>query len=306
MSTQVSRVESHRGAVVPQCPHHMAGNFFFELPSGILSCSPELRPVLAKIQAFFPEVLRVMQATIGNPIAISLVQENFSARWDFGSKEISIGQEHFNQDRSFGPITDLLFEMQNACYTNLFIRTQREAHKFTVEGYVRKVEEIEWSTAKLTSARLESLPEEDFPSEANDFLNTYLEDFELFYLHQQTSGHAFVIADRYRGISGVKDLTPYKGTWKRPFNRGDRSGKILYELLILHLKIFRTGKGAEELRENIRIIESYALDAKWAEDVLVNLRWFSEKFEASPHFSNSKVPLYKPDGDKLKLLGIFD
>ena len=304
--SQFSRVECGTSFQDFRCRSPKADESFFNLSPAISACSKELRPALAKIQAVFPELLRVMHLVIGGSIQVSIVQADFLARWDFGLKEIWIGRKHFNKDQEYGPIMDLLFEMQNACYTELFIMAKKKAPQLSVQEYVRKIEEIEWNTCKLTCARLESLSEEDFPREINDLLNTYVEDFELYYLHQQASGHSYVIADRYRWIPGVKNLRSYEGTWKRPFGRDDRSGKILYELLILHLTAIRTGHGEETLREKIRIIESYAQDEKWAEDVLVNLKWFSEKFEASPHYSNREIPLYKPDRDKLELLGIFD
>ena len=305
VATQVSRTECSKGFQAMGYQYGSISGRRAELSSAVSFCAKELRPALDKIQIFFPELIRVMQGVLGEPIRICLSQEKFLARWDFSLKEIAIGKAHFARRPNWCSIQDLLFEMQNACYTDLLVQTKVEAPQRSCHAYVRRVEEIEWSTCKLTCARLESLSDEEFPRESNDFLNTYVEDFELHYLHQQTSGHSFTIAMRYQCIEGVKDSTPYRGTWKRPFSTEDRSGKVLYEMLVLHLKILRSGKGKEELRKKIRIVESYVED-KWAEDVLVNLKWFSEKFEASPYFSNPKVPLYKPDRDKLELLGVFD
>ena len=305
MTSQVSRTDCAKSfPLTTNRPGNFSGRRV-ELPSAVSQCSRQLRPALAKIQVFFPELLRVMQEILGEPIRICLSGENFLARWDFKLKEIAIGKAHFNRRPDWYSFQDILFEMQNACYTDLFAQLKKDAPTLSCPAYVRRVEEIEWSTCKLTCARIESLPEEEFSIEANEFLTSYVEDFELHYLHQQTSGHSFKIADHYCCIEGLKDVTSYQGTWKRPFGRDDRSRKVLYDLLVLHLKILRSGEGEDKLRKSIQIIESW-VEEQWAEDVLVNLKWFSEKFEASPHFSNSKVPLYKPDRDKLELLGIFD
>ncbi|QVL57473.1 MAG: hypothetical protein KFB93_08880 [Simkaniaceae bacterium] len=307
MGTQVSRVEGHRSLYSEMWLQDKADKGVFELPSAVSSCSESLRPALVKIQSFFPELLRVMHGVLGEPVQILLVKENFSARWDFGAKEILIGEDNFSQNPHYGPILDLLFEMQNACYTNLFIEAKKAATKLSVEEYVREVERVEWSTCHLTCARLESLSERDFPRAANDFQNTYFEDQELYYLHQQASGHSFTIADRYQMISGTKDRTPFQGTWKLPLAKDGLSREALYELLGHHLTVIRTGEDEDVLLEKIGLVEQYARSgAKWAQETLVNLKWFSEKFEASSHFSNVEVPLYKPDRNKLKFLGIVD
>lgn len=306
-STQVSRAEGARFYYPRGFEEYQVEKTSGSLPLAVKACSDSLRPALEKVISFFPELLRVMHETVGQPIQIFLVNGNFKARWDHAEKEILIGEEHFNQNRCYGPILDILFEMQNACYTQLLKDAKRKAPQLSVERYVRKVEMIEWSTCSLTCARLESLPERDFPSEENDFLYTYFEDRELYYLHQQVSGHSFAIATRYQMIPGTRDKTPFTGTWKVPFGKDDFLRKALFELLTLHLKTIRTGKGQRVLREKIAIVEAHAMSGTdWAVKTLINLHFFSEKFEASTRFSNTKVPLYKPNSDKLKLLGIVD
>ncbi len=265
----------------------------FELPSAVSSCSQELLPALNKIHTFFPELLRVMEGTLGRPIQIALVEGAFKGVWDSGTCTIEMGRDHFNRNPKYSPIVDLLFGMQNACYTNLFTQVEQNAPALKIERYVKDIEMVERSTSLLTCRRLERLSAEtDFPPMENDLQFTYFEDPELYYLHQEASGHSSDIAECYLDIPGTTDRGPYAGTWKCPFKKTDQSRVELYQLLHRHLEVIRTGQGQEGLQQAIERVERYAAEGEeWAKNVLVNLKFFSKKYEAS-HYYRGLPPIF--------------
>ena len=274
----------------------------------VSSCSEELLPALKTIQIYFPELLRVVKGVFEKPIQIALESEGgFKARWNWVEGVIAINRAHYKENPLYGPIVDLLFEMQNVCYTPLFQGLQARVSDITKGEYVEAFERVERSSSKLTYQRLKSLPQEVFPERYNEFTYTYFEDLELYYLHQQVTMHSFAIAARYGRLKGAMDKARYVGTWAAPLV-DEQVCSALHELLSLHLGAFRLGEGEATLRKKIGHVAFYAEKGKvWAQDVLINLEFFNKKYCASQRFSPEvKIPLYKTDCNKLKLLGIID
>ncbi len=124
---------------------------------------------------------------------------------------------------------------------------------------------------------------------------------------QNVISHSFGIAERYSMIDGTSDKTKYVGTWRAPLVN-EIAYKALHELLSLHLGVMRVGEKEAILRKKIEDVEYFAKEGEtWAQDVLINLEFFNEKYMASQFYpSNFKVPFYEPDCYEFELLGILD
>ena len=262
-----------------------------ELPK--IDCSyPEiLQTPMQFIQQEFPELLRVIQGTLGVSFKIFLnvdltaqegpdlaqeleekgicpeglkgkkdisletlesagiISSPFKgAAWDFKKKAIHLSYAEFggHQPKMWNAlqVKDLLFEMQNACFTPLFEELYETENPLPIEQYVRRVEEIEFKSTALTYHRMDRLKF----GRINVYRLTYLESFELHYLYQQTWGHADNIAEKYR--KHFKADVVFQGTWQPPL-RSHTQKRQLTEVLTMHLKYLRGYTTLSDLEQEV-------------------------------------------------------
>lgn len=267
MATQVSRAQASMQGALPLFQEN--------------SCrETKLQEVVKRIQSQFNEFLGTTERILGRKIRVDLVDEKCGIVWNFGELRIKINREYFKGSTEDGLFHDILFEVQNAQYSEIFSNYFKRASDLDVETFVRLIEWTEWRTTVQTIQRLKA---SGFPEENLILMRSYNEDFELFFLQQQLEGHSQEIAKRYYTQCKMKQ-GPYRGTWPILFELGTPAQTYLKELINDHLTWIRTGEGRERLDLKIETLEKvkYAhLDRAGCTDAVANFKWFEEKFNQS-------------------------
>ena len=219
----------------------------------------------------------------------------FKAHWDFNNCTLNLRHSAYSQysgeDQVHAQVVSLLFELQNAQFSQEFREIWKSGTKFSKEAFIRKLEEIEFTTTRLTFFRLDRMAEED---EFNDDFNSYrymYRSFPLYYLYQQALNHSYQYAQAHDTRFKTEIRRPYQGTWKVPFPQPSKEGKLSLEqttiarILSDHLDaIYDPNQNFRAQKE--REVRIAVADAKRFADmgdprcqsIWENLQFFQEKY----------------------------
>ena len=219
----------------------------------------------------------------------------FVAHWNYESCTLALRHsyyDHFSEGRRiFFQIGSLLFELQNAQWSQEFHKIWSQGAQQTKEEFVKRLEEIEFTTHRLTANRLSDMAKhEEFDENFNQFRFMY-EHFPLYYLHQQAMNHSQAYAKSHDARYKTALDHPYCGTWAVPFPVPSISGELHVEqtsvskILTHHLDAIY-GLSASYRAEYERRLHN-AVDAvkqsasegdQGAQNVIKNLRFFQEEY----------------------------
>lgn len=227
----------------------------------------------------FPAFMLMTEEMVGRTIEVKVVDEDLKVTWSLDQSSILLSRKYCQDVDGTRLLHDILFELQNAQYTDIFKSCFDRIPELSMEEFVRLIECTEWTTTIKTVRRLQ---EAGIPDEKILLTRSYYEFFELYYLQQQLEGHPQRIAERYLKCGGNKKST-YQVTWKVPFVLGSQAHGILRELIGNHLNLIRTGEGGEALQRKIEILKSGSninLDPTACKEALANYFWFTEKYQS--------------------------
>lgn len=163
-----------------------------------LYCTPELRPVLEKIQAF-PEGQEVISRVLEEgPIQIKLnrdLPEKFEGYWSAYDRTIYLNKNQWMSDCSL--ITTLLFELHNALRTAdiEYMYSLASNHAIERDEFIEAFEYIEYENALATSLLVEQGAECGiFPYDCSwDLASNFAEHLDV----QRDGGHSAWIGHIY-------------------------------------------------------------------------------------------------------------
>lgn len=221
--------------------------------------------------------------------------ENFVAQWEPEVCILSLSSAHFSRYHQEYwrdvQVSSLLFELQNAQFTPEL--QSIEGRSLSKEDFVKRFEEIEFTTTALTCARLQRLSDAKEFNDGFNFCSYTYDNFELFYLHQQALNHSYPYAQFHDEQLKTETHLPYKGTWAVPLPLPSKDGTLsdeqilLQKVLTCHLdalydsqKEFRDKK-QRELEQLITGIQEHALAGKKCyQNVWENIQFFQGRYEA--------------------------
>ena len=245
----------------------------------ITSYPPSLEGPIQTISNYFPLLLEVIRGQIDH---FQIKDTSFS-HWDWQDKTLYLSIKEKDESDQ---IQTYLFELHNAAHTSKFIDLGEREETLGANAYVKQIEEVEYSSAKLTQIRLEILAANfEFDIEKSAFEALY-PSFELHYLFQQVSGHSQIIASRYQKRHPT--MPPYEGTWKFPLD--PQSKKLLKNALIGHLEAILY-EDTDLLDETLETLHQ-GLKSKepWATSAQKNLHFFNEQLaEYAPNIEPIRI-----------------
>lgn len=219
---------------------------------------------------------------------IVICEELLPAYWKWSDRVIYVSHSSYGNEcfsfQEYHQVSNILFEMHNACQTKRFSALTDPKNKTSKLDFVRAFEEIEHDAIILTRRCLTVLSKnEKFDQDFNIYKNAY-DDAELHFMHQQLMGHSYAIAKRYDNVffpHAKKEL--FQGTWVTKFEEGNQvhqyTREILYEILNEQIDAIANDDRSklDAMLKKVRIEADSGKE--WARLVMLNLNFFQGRYQ---------------------------
>jgi hypothetical protein len=219
----------------------------------------------------------------------------FKAHWDFQNCALTLRHSYYSRysetDQIHSQVASMMFELQNAQFSPEFQKIWEEGAQVSKEKFVRSLEEIEFTTSRLTFFRLDRMAKKHAFKDIFNTCRYMYESFPLYYLHQQALNHSYQYAKAHDIRFKTEVSCPYQGTWKVPFPKPSEDGTLSHEQQILarilsdHLEAIyepdERYRAQKEREMYLAIAEVKATAAKgyqWCQNIWENLQFFQEEY----------------------------